>query len=246
MSQPPLQNQPPLPQGQPPPPQSVPPPSPPRREWSRLIFWATLIVIVFDILLLVALIFVAYGRVSTGDLAPPFVNPTPTVTALPTARPTPTAVNFANTRTVVTPLSSRVPTVTAGTPATTKGRVGETLVQNGYVLIVNQVQRADIFQPFSKAKDGNIYIALDLTIQSSKDNGVQVNALNCSLKDSQGFKYNIGVFGKDPALASQNDLPRGDKIRGWVTFEVPKTASGLTFEYRTLLGDVFLSVSLDN
>lgn len=103
MSQPPLQPAP------PPPSNNIIPPTPPRREWSRLTFWATLIVIVLDLALLVALVLVAYGRVSTGDLAPPFGSQTPTATVTPTARPTPTAVSFANTR-VVSPIATR-PTI---------------------------------------------------------------------------------------------------------------------------------------
>lgn len=127
------------------------------------------------------------------------------------------------------------------------GKVGETLSLNGYTLTVNAVQKSENFSgdTIDQAKTGNIFIAVDLTIGSQKNRGVSANALFASLKDSQGYKYDTGIFGdKKPSLAGENDIPNGDKVRGWVTFEVPKTANGFVLEYGQLFESEKIRVAL--
>ena len=55
-----------------------------------------------------------------------------------------------------------------------------------------------------------------------------------TLKTSDGYQYDAELMGKDPALGSQNDLPTGDKMRGWITFQIPTTAHGLVFIYEPI------------
>lgn len=128
------------------------------------------------------------------------------------------------------------------------GKVGETIALNGYTLTINKVEKSENFDPsstFGKAKDGNMFLAVDITIGSNKAKGVSSNGLYASLKDSQGYKYDLAIFGaKDPSLAGENDIPVGDKVRGWVTFEVPKTATGFIFEYAQLFESEKIRVSL--
>jgi hypothetical protein len=127
------------------------------------------------------------------------------------------------------------------------GKVGETVSLNGYTLTVNAVQKSENFSGnvIDQADAGNIFIAVDLTIGSLKNNGVSANALYASLKDSQGYQYSTGIFGdKDPSLKGTNDIPSGDKVRGWVTFQVPKTASGFILEYAQLFESEKIRVDL--
>ncbi|OJV92358.1 MAG: hypothetical protein BGO39_30990 [Chloroflexi bacterium 54-19] len=127
------------------------------------------------------------------------------------------------------------------------GKVGDTISLNGYTLTVNVVQKSENFSgdAIDQAKSGNTFIAVDLTIGSQKNSGVSANALYATLKDSQGYSYNTGIFGdKQPSLKGTNDIPNGDKVRGWVTFEVPKTASGFTLEYGQLFESEKIRVSL--
>jgi hypothetical protein len=131
------------------------------------------------------------------------------------------------------PTIRSIPTPTLA-PQAIKGKTGDTLSQNGYIVTVNQAEKSTSYGDYDKAKDGFIFVAVDVTIQSDKASGVSVNGFYCSLKDGQGFKYSQSFSSKQPSLKSQNDLPKGEKIRGWVTFEVPKTAQGFTFEYNPL------------
>jgi hypothetical protein len=128
------------------------------------------------------------------------------------------------------------------------GRVGETIALNGYTLTVNKVEKSDNFDTsntIGKAKDGNIMLAVDITIGSNKTKGISANGLFASVKDSQGFKYDFAVFGqKEPRIAGTNDIPVGDKVRGWITFEVPKTATGLVLEYGQMFESEKIRVAL--
>jgi hypothetical protein len=132
------------------------------------------------------------------------------------------------------PTVRSIPTPTS-IPQSVKGRIGQTLSQNGYIITVNQAEKSQSYGDYKKAKPGNIFLAVDITIQSDKDKGVSVSTFEATLKDGQGFKYDATFLGKDPQLATQNDLPKGEKIRGWVTFEVPQTARGFTLEYKPIL-----------
>jgi hypothetical protein len=153
------------------------------------------------------------------------VEPTNTVFSRPAnqgANPTPV------------PTIRSIPTPTA-VPQVVKGRIGETLTQNGYIVTVNSAEKSESYGDFRKAKDGFIFLAVDITIQSDKAKDVSSSVVQASLKDGQGFTYDSTWVGKDPQLASKNDIPKGEKVRGWVTFEVPKSAKGFTLEYEGFL-----------
>lgn len=111
-------------------------------------------------------------------------------------------------------------------------KVGEVVEQGSYALVVNEVEMGQSYNSYIQPKPGNQFIAIDLTIISKADQGVSANGLFAVLKDSEGFQYRPRFSGKDPQLGSENDIPNGDKVRGWLTFEVPETAEGLVFEYR--------------
>ena len=56
------------------------------------------------------------------------------------------------------------------------------------------------------------------------------------MKDSEGRQYETTFTDvANPALSAGNNSP-GDKIRGWVVFEVPMDAKLATFKYEPLGG----------
>jgi hypothetical protein len=123
--------------------------------------------------------------------------------------------------------------------------VGDTVKAGGYLVTLNAIDRSDGFSEYFKAGAGKTMLAIDITIESTKDSGVSANQFYCKLRDSQGYQYNLTVAGKDPSLGSQNDIPAGQKLRGWVTFEVPKTANGFVFSYEPLSLSQRISIPFD-
>ena len=73
-----------------------------------------------------------------------------------------------------------------------------------------------------------------------------MNPLYFDVKDSDGYQYNVSLMGRDPALQSENDLPKSQKMRGWLTFEVSEGAHGflLTFEPMQFFNTTRISVDL--
>jgi hypothetical protein len=114
------------------------------------------------------------------------------------------------------------------------GKVGDTIVNGDYIVTLVNVERGEVYSEWSQPDEGNILVAVEIVIESGADEGVSVNPLYCSLKDSDGYEYSMYLFGKDPSLGAENDLPKGDKMRGWVTFEVPESAAGFIFSYEPI------------
>jgi hypothetical protein len=83
----------------------------------------------------------------------------------------------------------------------------------------------------AKPGEGKKWIAVLAEIEGIAATGASYNPLFFTVRDSDGFEYAFTLFGKEPSLKSSNDLAPGDKVRGWVTFEVPKSATGLTLRY---------------
>ncbi len=223
-----------------PPPQPAPlPPNnvPPKQE---NLTWRIVVLIIAWALIPLALIVMLIWNARVND-----ENARPAAT--PTLAPSPTQ-SFLQptvaTRPTVAPTSAA--TVIATVLPSSRGKIGQIVTQNGYLVTVNNIERNSSFSALSTAKAGNIFVAVDVTVASGKAKGVSSNLLYCSIKDSQGFKYAPTLAGKDPSLASQNDIAQNDKVRGWATFEVPQNATGLSFEYIPLsLDNTLISIDLN-
>ena len=78
--------------------------------------------------------------------------------------------------------------------------------------------------PASRSLDvGKRLVAVDVT-QVGLQDGVSYNPLNFSVQDSEGYVYDrSGYTELDPRFGS-GELSAGQKVRGWLTFEVPESA----------------------
>ncbi len=128
------------------------------------------------------------------------------------------------------------PVATETAPAPTQAslaQIGQPVTQDGYRLTVTNIETATSYGYFS-ADPGKQFLSVELLIESGAPSGVNVNPFYVSIKDLNGYTYNTSVFGKDPSLASQNDLPQGEIARGWITFEVPTDAHGFVLTYEPI------------
>ena len=121
------------------------------------------------------------------------------------------------------------------TKAPASAHIGETVHQDGYALTVLAVERVDVYQTVIKPKPGDVFLAVNLKITSEGGSNVDSSLNSARLKDGQGHTYPWSI-GKDPMLGLELNMPVGTTATGWVTFDVPKDAAGLVFEYDTTLG----------
>ncbi len=122
------------------------------------------------------------------------------------------------------------PTQRPTSSANAVAKIGDRVTQGDYVVTVLHAETATTYNDFP-AESGKKYVAVEILIESNANSGVSVNPLYATLQDSDSYTYNVTLFGKDPSLQSENDLPSGEKMRGWVTFEVPSASHGFIFTY---------------
>jgi hypothetical protein len=119
-------------------------------------------------------------------------------------------------------------------PTQNVGVVGERRETGGIaltILNVSKVNSIGIWTPDA----GNVFLVIEVTIENvNRDDETPYNPLYFSVKDSDGFEYNTAIAAPDPSLQSGN-LPKGDKVRGFVAFEVRSTAIGFIVTYEPLV-----------
>lgn len=113
-------------------------------------------------------------------------------------------------------------------------RVGQRVESGGIAVTVVGVQRAEALGQFLRAKPGRTYVIADVLIESVSRDNAPYNPLYFKVKDSEGQEYNGSLIGDDKSLKS-GELPRGDKARGTVAFDVPTTATGLVASYQPVV-----------
>lgn len=94
---------------------------------------------------------------------------------------------------------------------------------------------------FLQPSPGNRFVAVEVLYENTGTDKLTVSPSDWKLTDSSGFNYQQNYSGKSPELNS-GDLVPGDKARGFITYEVPQSAGGLTLKLS--LGDDTLTFSL--
>jgi len=94
---------------------------------------------------------------------------------------------------------------------------------------------------FTQPKAGNRFVAAEVLYENTGEDKLSYNPFDWKLSDSSGFSYDQGYSGKGPELHS-GDLAPGEKARGFITYEVPRTATGIRL--KATIGDDSLTVPL--
>lgn len=125
----------------------------------------------------------------------------------------------------------------AATTAALTGRVGQRREASGIALTVNTVAKVPAFSQFLRAAANKTYLNLDVTIETTSRDTAPYNPLYFKVKDADGVEYTTAFGGDDRALKG-GSLPRGERVRGTVPFEVPVAARGfvMTYEPVVILG----------
>ena len=124
------------------------------------------------------------------------------------------------------------------------GTVGSPVSYNDYTVLVNQVERADTYtdpnnnQARHAPASGEQFVFVDITYTSG-NNDADISQImffdEPRLTDNQGLIYeadnSTGALRKPALVDNSGRLTKGSKVRGWVTFEVPKTAQGLLLSF---------------
>lgn len=114
-------------------------------------------------------------------------------------------------------------------------KIGDKVQMGDIILTINKTETSTGGK-YSKPSDGNHWIELNLTIENTGSNQEYVTTLGqMFVTDSQNNQYQVTVTGKRMANAGSLGLDGAliakAKKTDWVGFEVPKTSTGLKFQY---------------
>jgi hypothetical protein len=108
------------------------------------------------------------------------------------------------------------------------GKIGQKLEYRGYAMTVTAVDEAEDFPNARKARAGYKLVAVEVLIESNANN-VTISPPHTKLVDGSKRDYNARTTGKEPVMIEQYDIPKGQSVRGWLTYEVPKGVRSLIF-----------------
>lgn len=132
---------------------------------------------------------------------------------------TPTSLKF--TPTIASALTKTPQTQTASKTY----RVGEQFILNGVGVVVTDVLSTGSIAS-STAASGYRYLVIEVAIQNlAHDGEIPYSAADFSIRDADGTQYQSSSVAMDPPLDS-GSLAKGDSAQGFITFDVPTSASG--------------------
>lgn len=127
----------------------------------------------------------------------------------------------------------------------TRGKVRQNLLYYGYTLTVLEARQATTLTDSINARPEFRLISLYVRLASSDEEGATISPTSLYVQDSKGQKYTALPYGLSPGFFDQPTyLADGDKIQGWLTFEIPQSAEGLVFCQELPLDSVLFTVEL--
>lgn len=122
--------------------------------------------------------------------------------------------------------------------------LGDAVANFGYALTAVAVQDPAIPGMLYDVTSGKKLIAVEVIISNLSGDMIGVNALNATLVDTDGFTYKTELGGVDDQISTV-DLNPGEKVQGFIAFEVPETAVAARIKYALdFFGSNILQVSL--
>ncbi len=100
--------------------------------------------------------------------------------------------------------------------------IGQRIKLGNYILIVKNFRDFKSNDEFSQPKAGNKYVEADILIENGGSEPIDYNILDFKLQDNEGYSYNTAFGGSSEPSLSAGTLQKGQKTRGFVSFEIPK------------------------
>ena len=131
----------------------------------------------------------------------------------------------ATARATEAPRATNTPAPTATATPNPKPKIGVTTEAKGSKYTVNEVRDNLPAVRFSAPKAGMRWVAIDVTQEGTATGPDSVNPFYFSVQDDAAFVYGYGFVpgAPEPTLTS-GQLSAGQKVRGWIGFEVPAAA----------------------
>lgn len=108
-------------------------------------------------------------------------------------------------------------------------KIGDSINLDKVVYTVNGTRESE-GSGFLKPKEGNKFFLVDVTVENKSNESKAISSmLMFKLQDSQSYNYNITIF-TDQKGSLDGEIAYGGKLRGEVTFEIPKSETTLKLD----------------
>jgi hypothetical protein len=143
------------------------------------------------------------------------------------------------------PTSTEALAPTAEPAGTAKIYLGDAIEEDGYGMAVSGIENPAKPGMLYESKPGKKLVAAEVILSNLTGEPLSANPLNAQLIDQDGFTYQAELGARDDQLLSVT-LDQGERVRGWIAFEVPENAVPATLKYSTsLFGGTALQSSLE-
>lgn len=109
--------------------------------------------------------------------------------------------------------------------------LGETAENDGYSLVVETLEDPAPHGLIYNPTEGTKLVAVEIVVGNESGEQITVNALNTILIDTNGYLYEAELAGRDGQIELV-DLNAGERVRGWVAFEIPENATPESVRYQ--------------
>ncbi len=104
-------------------------------------------------------------------------------------------------------------------------KAGTSVDVGGYTLSVVGFELAPKPSVIYKPPPGYKLVAVEVIVGNNKDDKMSVNPLNAHLVDTRGFVWQVELGGRDGKQLDSGEIGKGEKVRGWISFEIPTDAT---------------------
>lgn len=123
--------------------------------------------------------------------------------------------------------------------------LGEVLKEYGYslraVTVEDPAPPGRIYEP----TEGKKLVAVEIIVGNVSGKQIGTNPMDATLIDKDGFAYRCELAGRDGQLELV-DLDPGEKVKGWIAFEIPPRAIPASIKYEMIgYPTIVLEVGLD-
>ncbi|PWB39007.1 MAG: hypothetical protein C3F02_01200 [Parcubacteria group bacterium] len=139
--------------------------------------------------------------------------------------------------------------VTAKVSESKEFKVGDQVKMGSSIVTINKVEYSQGGQ-YTKPAEGNEWLNLNITIENIGKSQQYVTTLGqMFVRDGQGNSYQVSVTNKaleNPGFGLDGQIIANSKRTGWVGFEIPRSATGLKFQYNdNIFGGGNIIIDLD-
>ena len=100
------------------------------------------------------------------------------------------------------------------------------------VTVVTADVNAKPANEYIRPKSGNRYVTVQVLYEDTGTDQYNYSSYDWKLVDEAGFSYDTTYGGIGPELRT-GSLSAGERARGYVTYEVPTSATGLTLKLKS-------------